>query len=354
MKINNTFKLIILVIVGFAVFQAGVFVYFKSTDMDSAKKSELPSFSKANEANNEETNNENERILYDIERQVYSITTGGISPDSYKEISLQLERLEYQGFESARTQLVKAALEKLNVGGSKKQPAAQNSAPAEKPASPQVAITTTPPAPTQTITPVAPCQSNKKPVFTHHITDISKINYVVPPPTIGAGPSLKTHGYIGTDHVRVPVYAPTDMVLNTGAHFEGGPYWIGFEVSCEVTLRFGHITEPIQAIIDIFPPAPANDSHDQQIKNKISFKAGDLIGYTTGTSAAGNWDIGVYNSTTSNKYKGDATWQNSWVYTTAVCPFDYFTEGIRQIYTSKFSSEAMAGNSRDGESFCQF
>lgn len=199
------------------------------------------------------------------------------------------------------------------------------------------------------------CKSNVKPVFTHHITDVKKVNYVVPPPTIGAGPSLKTHGYMGTDHARVPVYAPIDMVLNTGAYFEGGPFWLGFEVSCEVTLRFGHITEPIQTIRDIFPSTPAapNDSRDQQIKNKISFKAGDLIGYTTGTSQAGNWDMGIYNSATSNKYKGDPTWGNSWVYTTAVCPFDYFLPELKAVYYSKFDSQAMPGNPRDGESFCK-
>ena len=183
---------------------------------------------------------------------------------------------------------------------------------------------------------------------------MSKVNYIGPPPTMGAGPSLKPHSYIGTDHARVPVYAPADMTLETGAYFEGGPYGLDFRVSCEVTLRFGHITEPVDEIRAVFPatPAPANDSRSQQITRKVSFKAGELVGYTTGTSAAGNWDYGVYNSTVRNRYADDPAWNNSTTYTTAVCPFDYFSAAMRAAYVAKFNSAALGGNPPHGEPFC--
>lgn len=184
---------------------------------------------------------------------------------------------------------------------------------------------------------------------------MSKVNYIGPPPTMGAGPSLKPHSYIGTDHARVPVYAPTDMTLETGAYFEGGPYGLDFRVSCEVTLRFGHITEPIEEIRAVFPatPAPANDSRSQQITRKVSFKAGELVGYTTGTSAAGNWDFGVYNSTVRNRYADDPAWNISATYTTAVCPFDYFSAAMRAAYVAKFNSAALGGNLPHGDPFCK-
>lgn len=339
-------------------------VIFKNTEKNQGEEQNLAT----------ELNFQDEQNFSQLEQELrLALHSGGITPENYSLIEGRIKELEDRGVDIEKIRRLRTILKQLNVGGISQQSQFPTSTVdvqvAKSPVptftgEPVVHLIPTPvatptpfftPTPSTTSAPQVSCKSNPSPVFTSHITDISKINYVVPPPTIGAGPSLKTHGYIGTDHARVPVYAPVDMILNTGAHFEGGPYWLGFEVSCEVTLRFGHMTEPIQAVRDIFPatPAPANDSRDQQIKNKIYFKAGDLIGYTTGTSAAGNWDMGIYNSTTNNKYKGDPTWGNSWVYTTAICPFDYFEPSLKLVYTSKFSSQAMAGNLRDGESFCK-
>ena len=201
------------------------------------------------------------------------------------------------------------------------------------------------------MTPKPTCESSPSPVFTNHITDMSKVNYIGPPPTMGAGPSLKPHSYIGTDHVRVPVYAPTAITLQGGAHYIGGPYMMDFKASCEVTIRFGHITEPVDAIKQLLPSEPKDDSRTQNLA-PVVFAAGELLGYTTGTDMAGNWDFGVYNSATSNRYAADPDWSNSATYTTAVCPFDYFTPDLKSAYTSKFNSTAMAGNPPHGEPFC--
>ena len=122
------------------------------------------------------------------------------------------------------------------------------------------------------------------------------------------------------------------MTLITGAHTVDGPYGFIFRVSCEVQLRFGHITEPIQEIKDVFPSTPAQDSRDQKIDHEIFFKAGEVIAYTTGTEMAGNWDFGVYNSVTSNRYASDPQWNISATYTTAVCPFDYFHANLKSVY----------------------
>lgn len=198
----------------------------------------------------------------------------------------------------------------------------------------------------------ANCQSNPNPVFTNDITDISKVNYIGPPPTMGAGPSLKTHSYIGTDHVRVPVYAPATMTLESGSHYVGGPYMMEFRVSCEVKVRFGHITEPIEAIKKLLPTEPKTDSRTEEL-SPVVFPAGEIVGYTTGTDLAGNWDFGVYNSIVRNRYADDLNWNNSTTYTTAVCPFDYFTASLRSTYFSKFNSAALGGNPPHGEPFCK-
>ena len=196
------------------------------------------------------------------------------------------------------------------------------------------------------------CQSNSAPVFTNDITDMNTVNYIGPPPTMGAGPSLKTHSYIGTDHARVPVYAPAAMILESGSHYVGGPYMMEFLVSCEVKVRFGHITEPVEAIKKLLPTEPKEDSRTQELA-PIFFAAGELVGYTTGTSVAGNWDFGVYNSTVRNRYTDDPQWGNSTTYTTAVCPFDYFSASLKPRYFSKFNSAALGGNPPHGEPFCK-
>lgn len=196
------------------------------------------------------------------------------------------------------------------------------------------------------------CQSNTSPVFTSHITDISKVNYIVPPPTMGAGPSLKPHSYIGTDGQKVPIFAPADATLKSGSHYIDGPYTVELQISCEVTIRFGHVTDPIDVIKNLLPAEPQPDSRTQGLK-AIVFKAGDLLGYTTGTSKAGNWDFGVYNSATSNRYANDPDWNNSSTYTTAVCPFDYFASDLKTLYYSRFNPQRLGGNPPHGASFCQ-
>lgn len=226
--------------------------------------------------------------------------------------------------------------------------------PSPAPVSPIASLPTPTPVPkqpTSTLPPKPDCISNPYPVFTNHITDMSKVSYVVPPPTMGSGPSLKTHSYIGTNGVRVPIYAPMVMTLKGGSHYVGGPYGFDFRVSCEVTVRFGHITDPVDSIKKLLPSEPKSDSRTQEL-SPVSFAAGELIGYTTGTDAAGNWDFGVYNSATSNRYANDPNWNNSTVVTTAVCPFNYFTPNLKAEYAAKFNPTILGGNPPHGESFC--
>ena len=200
--------------------------------------------------------------------------------------------------------------------------------------------------------PESNCISNPSPVFTSHITDMSKVDYIVPPPTLGTGPtgpSLKPHSYIGTNGAKVPIYAPTSMTLKGGAYYVGGPYTIEFRASCEVIVRYGHITDPVDAIKKLFPSEPQQDSRTQEL-NPIHFAAGELLGYTTGTPQAGNWDFGVLNSLQKNRYANDPNWSYADTY---VCPFAYFTPELKAAYTAKFDPTYLGGNPPHGESFCE-
>ena len=142
------------------------------------------------------------------------------------------------------------------------------------------------------------------------------------------------------------------MTLESGSHYVGGPYMVEFQVSCEVRVRFGHMTEPVEAIKKLLPAEPKPDSRTEELA-PIVFAAGDLIGYTTGTAVAGNWDFGVYNSTVRNRYADDADWGSSTTYTTAVCPFDYFPASLKASYVLKFNSAMLGGNPPHGEPFCK-
>lgn len=263
-----------------------------------------------------------------------------LAPEHFDRIKSDLNKLESQGYPRNEVERLNQMAIDLSphLQGQTKQGLTPSSAPSAE----------------QTytaITPKSSCISNPSPVFTNHITDLSKVSYVVPPPTMGSGPSLKTHSYIGTNGINVPVYAPTALTLKAGAHYVGGPYGFEFRAGCEVTVRFGHITNPVDVLKKLLPSEPQPDSRTQEL-SPVSFAAGDLIAYTTGTETAGNWDFGVYNSIKVNRYTNDPSWNNSTVYTTAVCPFDYFAPDLKAGYVAKFDSKILGGNPPHGESFC--
>lgn len=180
------------------------------------------------------------------------------------------------------------------------------------------------------------CVSNTLPMFTADVTDFESLYRVVPPPSLVSG-ILKTHAYLKTTGT-VPVYAPVDSVLVYGAYYDNenseGEYLLDFNVSCEVAYRFDHITQPVDKIRNALPASPWKDTQTKRSK-RVEVKAGELIGYTTGT-VAGIWDFGVYNATRKNQFDGDSAWLQSGVYTRAVCPFDFYPTEKREAYYALF------------------
>lgn len=210
------------------------------------------------------------------------------------------------------------------------------------------------PSPSPTPLPVAgTCSSNSNPTFSNQLIDSNSVTDITTPPNI-AKPSehLKTHSYVDTAAPGVPIYAPIDMELIGGAHYVGGPYMFDFRVSCEVTLRLAHVTDPIAKLKDAFPAEPKSGSTNDEVKPPVAVKAGELIAHSGGPPHVPNsgLDFGVYNSTKPNRYAGS---QTSSIYTTAVCPFDYFPESIRTAYRAKFDTDRNENMVADGESFCQ-
>jgi len=115
----------------------------------------------------------------------------------------------------------------------------------------------------------------------------------------------------------------------------------------------------VQKIKDTLPkePAPPNNSTDQKVLHTVAFKAGEVVAYVykdTGVLSTG-LDLGVYHAQRPNKYAQSSNPEitKSSIYTTAVCPYDFFSENLRASYRSKYNLLIHGGMTKDGASFCE-
>lgn len=201
------------------------------------------------------------------------------------------------------------------------------------------------------------CVKNPNPVFSHKIVDPNNIVNILPPPNIAkTGSALKTHSYIDTDALGIPIYAPVDMALIDGAHYIGGPYSLDFRVSCEVTLRMAHI-DPVQKIKDALPKEAKENSATVFLDTPVPFKAGEVVAYVYRDVGVLNTglDFGVYHTERPNKYakSENPEFTKSSIYTTAVCPYDFFAPELKASYRSKYNLLVHGGMTKDGASFCE-
>ena len=107
----------------------------------------------------------------------------------------------------------------------------------------------------------------------------------------------------------------------------GNDYDMFFAVDCKTVYRFNHITNPRDDIKATYPAADlpsgdyANGGQDiaERVKPKtaITVKAGESLGYTTGTPTAHDFDfaVGIASSRESDKL--------------AVCPFTQFKDPLK-------------------------
>jgi len=189
-----------------------------------------------------------------------------------------------------------------------------------------------------------PCQPNSAPKLTAHLTDLDKIDAILPPFNV-SGEQIKPHSYIfikdGGDARGVPVYAPADSgLVKVAWYLESGKeqYLLTFQISCEVWYRLDHINEVVDRIRSVQPPVPGDYSvGGRQVDPPLAFDAGELIGYSSGAlpGCCGTWDFGLYNTSRPNtfakqerydRYSGQALYGN--------CAYEYFEEALREQYYS--------------------
>jgi hypothetical protein len=199
------------------------------------------------------------------------------------------------------------------------------------------------------------CTNNPHPTFTADLTDPSYISFIQPMGLGGILPRFRTFLNINaaTAPAKIPIYAPVDSTFVQGVYksIKGTTdYDLHFVASCQVWYLVNHVSDPIASIRQALPSTPQTDtriSADQLVAHPITFKAGELIGYTTGTNGARNFDFGVYDNNHTNQFANLTRYKDAEgaysKYLTAVCPYDYFTPAKKTVYYSKFGENNLDG-----------
>ncbi len=200
-----------------------------------------------------------------------------------------------------------------------------------------------------------PCKNDPKPVFTHDLTDPGLIDHVQ---IYGLGettPRFRSFLWINTAKTtKVPVYAPIDSDLVAGVYKSARgatDFDIHLMVSCQVWYLVNHITDPVDKIRQAINTNPATTTADiPKISPPIHFVAGELLGYTTGTPLAHNWDFGVFDLNHSNQFVNQARYDQEkyGVIQTALCPFDVFPDAQKAVYYSLFGETKPVPNAKCG------
>ena len=135
---------------------------------------------------------------------------------------------------------------------------------------------------------------------------------------------------------EVPVYAPVDSRLTRLVfyveHERGEPvdieqYKLTFEVSCEVSYGFDHLSRLSEDLGALAPSEPARTTRGGDLPTSVPVSAGELIGYTTGTITAHNWDFPVRNTARVNEFANQERYALVCDLASLVagdCPYEYY------------------------------
>ena len=195
------------------------------------------------------------------------------------------------------------------------------------------------------------CTGSSDGRFTSKLTDLETLEVIVPP-GVAAGWEIKPHGYVRIKGDRAAIYAPIDIELVQGAYYKEPPtfrakttYILHFAVGCEFAIFLDHITDPVDRIKAALNTAPNEDTRmDSFLAKPLSFRAGELIGYTIGAGPADSirqWDFGYYSASVTNVYVNQPRRSNpvpAWKQLHAVCGFDYFAEPLKSTYARYFAT----------------
>ena len=197
------------------------------------------------------------------------------------------------------------------------------------------------------------CVSNPQPIFTHEITDLSKIKRTERWGQVKSK-HLKNHTFLFLKNKNkpIPVYAPVDsyLILQTRYRMQGlkEVQWrLIFQVGCEIVYRFDHLDTLSDKLLKHLGNIPVNEDQNAApnvlINPPIKIKAGELIASTQGTPQAGSWDFGLSDVSKNNELpKRLKNYQNKPTgrqYKYSACPYDYYPDEIKKKYLKKMKGK---------------
>jgi hypothetical protein len=197
------------------------------------------------------------------------------------------------------------------------------------------------------------CVSNPQPIFTHEITDLSKIRRAERWGQVKSK-SLKNHSYLflKKKNKPIPVYAPVDsyLILQTRYRLQGlkEVHWrLIFQVGCEIVYRFDHVDTLSDKLLKHLGNIPVNEDQNSApnvaINPPIKIKGGELIAYTQGIPQLGQWDFGLSDISKNNELpKRLKNFQNKPAgrqYKYSACPYDYYPADIKKKYLKKMKGK---------------
>jgi hypothetical protein len=195
-----------------------------------------------------------------------------------------------------------------------------------------------------------PCESDVNPSFERWIMDEGQTKEIWATGTAthsGTSQHSYTYPRYELEPNGIPVYAPTDGYLwaaGTNLTYSNGvkDYGLQFMVSCEVWIKFGHVVNPVQRIVDLVDSVADENGHGQwsakppleyvneQI-DPIFFKAGEVmfrhLPNRPGTNQG--FDYGLFNVKHINEYLNPPRWDKADTYYHALCPWKYQAEPVR-------------------------
>ena len=209
----------------------------------------------------------------------------------------------------------------------------------------------TAPGPTQ-----GGCVSDPNPRLTHFYTDLDQIDFINPT-IVTSGNWLKNRQYhkvvtdASNEAPEVPVYAPADATAVGITHYLGLMQpWVGepfelsqfdvrFELSCEVSFWFDHLSRLAEPFASLAPAEGVRDTRDAQVPIRVEVRAGDLIGYSSGTEPAHVWDFILVNTSKTNRFANQQRYEQTGDLQHLLhgdCPFDYYDQSMRAEYVARF------------------
>ncbi|TAI48525.1 hypothetical protein [Flagellimonas allohymeniacidonis] len=192
--------------------------------------------------------------------------------------------------------------------------------------------------------PLSACETGSNPNvnFTASFTDLDDIDHIEPLGEVQAFHNYSAHSYvfIKAGVTEVPVYAPADMDL-INVTDDGADFGLMFRASCEVVLRFGHITNPITSIRNLATNQGIS-MFEGQPPTLLQVSAGELIGTTSGTVQAKSFDFGVYHSERPQTFVNNERFHPVETFRYSSCPYDYYSGALRNQMYDLFGPKPLA------------